>query len=244
VVPGPNGVLLAIDQAGWLWRTDVDGNSPQRLGDITQVDQAIWCGEYLVASVLQEGNKQLVRIDADGMHVIRLASGLVFPQCSGDAKYVYAAKISGENTLVRVPIYGGAVSELGKLVGDAFFGHLLLSPDGSSILYRFASGYPHSTLHIAQLRLEDRTTKTWPFAGPWGGPWHWSPDGESIQYRVTTGSVSNLWEQNLKQRVPRQITHFTSNYIFDFAWTQDRSTLLLARGTRGGDVVLFTEFGK
>jgi len=49
---------------------------------------------------------------------------------------------------------------------------------------------------------------------------------------------SNIWRQPLDGSAPRQLTHFTSDRIFSFAWSRDGKRLAVSRGTVSGDVVL------
>ena len=51
-----------------------------------------------------------------------------------------------------------------------------------------------------------------------------------------------MWEQPLNGSAARQITNFTSGYIFDFAWSRDSKQLLLAKGTHSSDVILISNF--
>jgi Tol biopolymer transport system component len=70
----------------------------------------------------------------------------------------------------------------------------------------------------------------------------WSPDGGGVQYLLTRKGATNVWEQKLSGREPRQVTNFTSGEIFDFVWTRDGKTLLLARGEITRDVVMISNF--
>jgi Tol biopolymer transport system component len=130
---------------------------------------------------------------------------------------------------------------VGDVAGEGFFGHLLFSPDGDSLMYRFSTYHPAS-LKLATMALAGGPVKVADFHGPWGGPWHWSPDGKSLQYVVTVGGISNVWEQSPGTWQPRQVTHFTSDYIFDFAWTPDGKDLLVSRGNKGSDALLINNF--
>lgn len=68
-----------------------------------------------------------------------------------------------------------------------------------------------------------------------------SPDGKAFQYLPYEDGASNLWEQPLDLGKPRQLTHFSTGRIFNFAWYPDGKRLLLARGEIGGDVVLLRD---
>lgn len=242
--PGPDGRILATTNNRELFTIKLDGEEPVRFTDLTSIQEAIWCGPYVVAAVVRDGVSDLVRIDAEGTNALKLASGaLISPQCSLDGKYVYAADIGAVNRILRIPVAGGQASEVIKIAGENFFGHLLLSRDGETLVYRSATIEPHSILHLVALNLATGKAENREFHGAWGGPIRWSPDGSALQYRITTGGVSNLWEEPLAGNRPaRQVTHFTSDYIFDFAWTRDGKQIVLSRGTMGGDAVLLSNF--
>jgi hypothetical protein len=71
---------------------------------------------------------------------------------------------------------------------------------------------------------------------------NWSPDSKSFNYALTRDGVSNLWEQPLSGGPARQLTHFKTDLIFDFAWSEDGKQLSLARGNRNSNVVLISNF--
>jgi len=68
----------------------------------------------------------------------------------------------------------------------------------------------------------------------------WSPDGKALQYLLTLGDVSNIWEQPLAGGSPKQITNFISGSIFDFNWSSDGKRLFMSRGEVSSDVVLLS----
>ena len=71
------------------------------------------------------------------------------------------------------------------------------------------------------------------------GP-YWSTDGKYLQFVATRSGVSNLWQHPLEGGPARQLTHFTSDEIFDFSLAPDGSRLFLTRGKVSADVVLLT----
>ncbi len=67
----------------------------------------------------------------------------------------------------------------------------------------------------------------------------WTPDGQALAYFARKDAASNIWLQPLSGGPARQLTHFATDYIWDFAWTPD-NRLILARGTVNQDLVLFS----
>jgi Tol biopolymer transport system component len=70
----------------------------------------------------------------------------------------------------------------------------------------------------------------------------WSPDGKSFQYILSREGVGNLWEQPLMGGPARQLTHFKTDQIVDFAWSADGTRVAFARGTQNSNVVLISNF--
>ncbi|MGH9553296.1 MAG: TolB family protein, partial [Terriglobales bacterium] len=119
---------------------------------------------------------------------------------------------------------------------------LRVSPDGSQLGFGYQEGRPVPIPKIAMVPIT-------------GGPMHfisqvplgarslsWSPSGKALQYGLTRNGASNLWEQPLSGGPPRQITNFTSDLIFGFAWSRDAKQLFLARGNVTSDVILISNF--
>jgi hypothetical protein len=59
---------------------------------------------------------------------------------------------------------------------------------------------------------------------------------------VTRNGVSNLWAQSIDGSPPKQLTNFTTDRIFGFAFSRDGKQLALSRGTQASDVVLISDF--
>jgi hypothetical protein len=49
--------------------------------------------------------------------------------------------------------------------------------------------------------------------------------------------VTNIWTQLLAGGPPKQVTHFTTGHLFNFAWSP-KGDMVLARGSQSSDVVL------
>jgi hypothetical protein len=61
-----------------------------------------------------------------------------------------------------------------------------------------------------------------------------------VQYLLTRAGATNVWEQKLAGGSAHPVTNFTSGQIFDFAWTRDGQTLLLAKGEITQDAVIIS----
>ena len=74
-----------------------------------------------------------------------------------------------------------------------------------------------------------------------GYEYAWSPSGRSLTFRWSRDGVTNLWEQPLDGREPRQLTHFTSEGVLTHAWSRDGKQLAVALNKVTSDVVLISD---
>ena len=70
-------------------------------------------------------------------------------------------------------------------------------------------------------------------------PARWSPDGKALTFIDNRSGASNIWAQPLKGGPPKPVTSFTTDQIYDFAWSRT-GDLAVARGTETSDVVLIS----
>jgi Tol biopolymer transport system component/DNA-binding winged helix-turn-helix (wHTH) protein len=227
---------------------DADGSHSQQLMSGTVpgfLASACPDGRYIVFSSYPSygtGTKDIWRADSDGANSKQLTRGSdnSDPSCSPDGKWVVFVSNVGGPRLWKISIDGGAPTQL----TDYDSRSAAISPDDKWIA---ATNVEGDRVNIAVV----------PFEG--GQPWkifdytavspspvcsclRWTPDGQALAYIDTRKSVSNLWAQPLTGGPPRQITDFTSELIFDFAWSRDGKQLALARGTVTSDVVLIRNF--
>jgi Tol biopolymer transport system component len=130
---------------------------------------------------------------------------------------------------------------------DPFGGYPAFSPDGQWIAFQH---WDEKSTHLALIAANSiGPPRYFPLLGaseeqvPTMGnqPVHWTANGDAITYVRTIGGASNLWSQPFAGGPPKQITHFTSGYIYRHAWSADGKYLALARGTFSKDAVLLTD---
>jgi DNA-binding winged helix-turn-helix (wHTH) protein/Tol biopolymer transport system component len=201
-------------------------------------------GRFVVQRSYQTGPANIVRIDADGLNPTTLASGLVYsPTCSPDGKFLFYVSMGNPQKILRISIEGGDATVVGEIPGNTIRGTMRTSPDGQFLAFPFDVYVPTPALKLAVISIKrGRIEKT--FDAPPGvfreACLRWSPDGKALQYLLTQGDVTNIWEQPLAGGRPKQITNFTSGSIFDFNWSQDGKRLFMSRGEVSSDVVLLS----
>ncbi len=239
VIEAPDGRLLAGSSAGELWIMNADGSGRSLFTNMHNTIFPSTCGRYVVFLWNETSPTQLMRVEADGSHPIKLASANVgAPICLAEGNFVYYDSPERPTTILRVPIEGGSPVEAGKIPEEAEFASI--SPDGKLVAYRIGqSSDVGSGLAVA------------PMAG--GAPLHvfkdvfeasWSPDGSAIAYRVLIDARSNLMQRPIVGGPSKPLTNFqsTSEWISDFRWSRDGKQLLLTYGRDSEDAVLITNF--
>jgi len=201
-------------------------------------------GRFVVQRSYQSGPGSIIRLDADGVNATALTSGLVYsPTCSPDGKSLFYVSLGNPENILRMSIDGGEPSVIGEVPGRAIRGTMRVSPDGQFLAFPYDLYAPTPALKLAVISISKRRVER-SFDSPPGvyreACLRWSPDGKALQYLLTLGDVTNIWEQPLAGGSPRQITNFTSGRIFDFNWSPDGKRLLMSRGEISSDVVLLS----
>jgi Tol biopolymer transport system component/DNA-binding winged helix-turn-helix (wHTH) protein len=199
-------------------------------------------GRMIVQRSYQSGPADIMRVDRDGLNPTKLAGGFLYsPTCSPDGKFVFYVLMGAPQRILRVPIQGGDSEIVGDVPGQTIRGTMRVSPDGRFLAFPYDQERPKPLSKLAMVSAQTGET-VMTYDAP-GGIYResclrWSPDGKVLQYLLTKGDVTNVWDQPLSGGPPRQLTKFTSGRIFDFNWTTDGKKLLLSRGEVSSDVVL------
>jgi eukaryotic-like serine/threonine-protein kinase len=236
-----------IGRAG-IWITDRDGNNRKQLtiGNNVSFSPVVSAdGRHLVYGMLQEGSRNLWRINLDGGDPVKLTSGLAdsFPAISPDSRWVIFVAYEGSKpTLWKMSIDGGTPVRMSDHVVTV----ASISPDGKSIAYT----YPESPdpfappNRVAVMPFEGGPT-THTFEMTPGGAVstiiQWSFDGKSLLYTINANNVSNIWRQPLEGGKPVQVTDFKELLITGFSYTRDGKDLTCTRGTLLRDAVLISD---
>jgi Tol biopolymer transport system component/predicted Ser/Thr protein kinase len=241
VAPGPAGKLLLRSGNGDLWLMNADGGQPTlTVPQAHNLSAASSCGDrYVVFGSYRDSKLQLWRADADGSNGTKLADETGSSDCSPDGKWV--VYVAGKK-LYRMPVEGGAPSEVLGAALEQRVGLPRISPDGSLVAVRYQEGSPVPVVKVGVLPASGGSLR---FVGqlPIGpGGLRWSPDGKGLQYVLTRSGATNVWEQPLAGGDPHQVTRFASGQIFAFAWSRDGKQLLLSRGNESSDVILISNF--
>ena len=204
------------------------------------MDQVVSCGQgrYIVFRTLgRSGGAEanFWRVDLNGTNLKRLTFGVNerLPACSNDGKWLYYVDVAENQFLKRISIEGGSPETIVKSPAIPYD----LSPDGKTVVTLEARESDHTPM-LVTYSLEDGKKSAFEF-DPRGLPsLVFMPSGKAILYSVREKGVDNLWVQPLDGSARRQLTHFTSERISEYAYSKDAARLAVGRGHADSDAVL------
>jgi hypothetical protein len=142
---------------------------------------------------------------------------------------------------MKIGIEGGTPVEVAKVPGDDVVGPLEVSQDGRFLAFPWEQFTPNPGVHFEIVSTTDGSSVK-SFNAPAGvytlPCLRWSVNGRAIQYAVTRDGAANVWEQPLSGGTEKQLTRFTSGFIFNFSWTLDGKHLLLSKGEIRSDLLM------
>jgi Tol biopolymer transport system component len=221
----------------WIMNADGTGQNQLTVGARNNFNPSVSPdGRYIVFASNRTVNRCVWRMDIDGSNPKQLTYGIVAwrPEITPDGQWVvYSDVESGRRTLWKVSIEGGNPVQL----TDYFSRRQAVSPDGKQIVFDFID---------EQVKPKRSRIAIIPFDG--GPPTkvfdlpprriRWASDGRALTYLYARKGVPNIWAQPLDGSPPKQLTSFTTDRIFDYAWSRDGKRLACARGNQSSDVVL------
>jgi eukaryotic-like serine/threonine-protein kinase len=233
-----------------IWIADRDGANPARLtpeGDLGGAFSFSPDGRSIAYCLIPKATSKndVWIMDVDGSNVRQLTStgSVVGVNFSLDGRWIYYKHRSeGSTRLFKIARTGGQpiqVSDL-EISGES------LSPRGDRMLMRYfdkkASQWRLgiiSTRDGKLLRVIDRPLSTSGSLFYYYVP-EWL-DENAVFFPVTHNGVGNLWKAPLNGGPPVQLTHFTSDLIWNAAVADDGS-MILGRGSLESDAILIHNF--
>jgi Tol biopolymer transport system component len=241
-LPGNRLLFVGSEPQKQIWCMDFDGNHRQQLTYLKD--------DALDPSVTKDGSNILFtfengvwRMGVDGSEprqIVETKTSRSLAAISPDGAWFVYQDTAG---LLRRSILGGDPTLIDP-AGDL----PAVSRDGRKIAFEHWGDDKDLQLGVVAadstgpprfLPFLPKTEEQVPTMG--NQPIQWTPSGDAITYVRTIGGVSNLWSQPVTGGPPKQITRFTSGYIWRHAWSMDGKYLALARGTFSKDAVLFSD---
>ncbi len=230
------------DRVG-LWAMDASGGNQKQLTSVGFYPTAPPDGRYVVFNTIG-AVARLRRMDADGGDIRQLTTGFL-SSCSPDGKWIVYTDPGGEgqaDRLRKIGIDGGSPTRL----TDFRAMWPSISPDGKQIACLYSdkgSEAPPTNFglipfdggpvtNIAEMPLSARGVNQM---------LRWLPDARAIAYLGQQAGVINIWSVPVGGGQPKQLTRFTSDGVYAFAWSHDGKWLAMSRGGQTTDAVLISE---
>jgi len=230
-----------------IWMMEANGTNQRQLTFDPHSDLAPSVspdGRYIVFVSDRTGTSQVWRMDGDGGDLKQLTHGIpsYWPQFSPDGRWVvYHSGAMGNEGLWKVPVDGGESVQITS--GNMHWP--TVSPDGKLIACFYHDGSKNSSTSIAVVPFDggepQKVIEITPGVNQRTGL-QWTTNGRGLLYVDKAGGVSNIWEQPLDGGSARQLTNFSDDQIFGFAWTENGKLLACSRGVATSDVVLISNF--
>jgi Tol biopolymer transport system component len=225
-----------------LWIMNGDGSGQKQLTSESgsNFEAAVTPdGRYIVYTSGREEGNNIWRMDIDGGNPMQLTRGNNDDDAavSADSQWViYHSRSSGEWNVWKVSIDGGDPVRL----TDYSSREVRISPKGNLIASEYREDV-NSPWRYAIFPFEGgEPIQIFDLAGK--DQFAWSKDSRSMIYNDTLGGVGNIFSFPLDGGSPKQVTKFKTEQIYNFDWSAEGNTLVLARGTTTSDVVLIRGF--
>jgi len=253
---------LLLTESDKLLRVDPNGQNAVALVSDAQApvfDQRTCGDRYIVFAWAfhNGGSINVYRANADGSSSKQLTSRLIEtnPVCSPDQKWVYYIEGPSVPRLMRVPIDGGTAEMVpGSDIPNRFAIESIafITPDNKSIGFSVDMIDPNTNDAVAKLAIVSLDNPSSPpkmlDLDPRLGSSNNSnpglqmvPNTNAMSYLISENGGSNVWLQPLDGTPGRQITHFQSEQISNYAWSPDGKSIAYIRGHDTADVVLLKE---
>ena len=227
------------------WTMDTSGSGAAQVSpnEVRAVNPAVSPDGRKVAFEGAVGTKSNIWVaDSDGNNVQQITyGGLDYrPNFTADGKSVlFSREENSKPYIFVVPAAGGTPARLSSVsleIDRPACGDSLLAYVFDANRWRHAIVSPTDGTPVRVFDL--------PNADGWEA--RCTPDGKWVTYinnpHDSYGGVSNVWAMPVTGGPARQLTHFTSETIWDYSWSHDSGQLLLSRGTAYSDAVLIRNF--
>ena len=248
VAPGGQIVYTANPSGNWeLFEMNADGSNARQItfdGHFHASPAVCDGGRFVVYSSDSDGASHLWRLDLQSNAVTKLTSGRTeaFPECAAQGSVVYYFGVAADGTthIYSITIAGGQPIQISKRVTVS---NPFVTSDGSHLA--FAEVRNDGTVVGVLVNLVTPGPEIEqvfpPTLEPTAHAGCWMSDNQTLALADVRSGVPNLWAiPYANPKAAKQLTHFTSGFIWDCRYSVDGKSLVIARGTEQSDVVLFT----
>jgi serine/threonine protein kinase/Tol biopolymer transport system component len=194
-------------------------------------------GRLIVFVSNRKGSFNLWSMNADDGSELRqltFTEGNFYPSVSPDNQWVAYDNLTNlKSSIWKVPLQGGDPVKLGER-------------------YRMPVFSPDSQLIAARYDLISGSRDLAIFSAAGGAPLRQVPipildwqrvqwlDSHTLSYIKNVDGYSNIWSYDLDTGSEKQLTQFSGDQIYAYAWSSDRKQVACQRGTRISDVTVIS----
>jgi len=247
----PDGriVYTANHSDNWdLFITDADGGNARQLnfdGRFHQAPSVCDDGHTVLYSTNFDGTQHLWKFDLATAASSKLTdgSGEAYPACGGTGGWVFYLGQAGDGSasIFKIALTGGPSLRLSD--------HLAISPpyvspDGRHVVFATIrkDGQGEGVVVSAATGALESEVGIPPTFDAVAHESCWMPDNRTLAVIDLRSGTPNLWSLPVLGGGPqKQITHFSSGVIWFCRYSPDGKSIVLVRGTRQSDAVLFRE---
>jgi Tol biopolymer transport system component len=225
-----------------IWVAPVDGSAARQLTrDVRNDIAAAWSPDGQWVAFLSDRGRQtdLWVVPAAGGEEIRVTDDVAeelntIVWVPGTAQLTYVVNSDAREVVQRVIASGASTVLVADTVGVR--ANIKLSPDGTLVAYRIASGGSAGELVVTP--VAGGAARTLVSNGASIANPRWSPDGSRIAYQSNRTGSSDLYIVDVASGVSRAVAEWPTSGEFTLSWEGDGRTLLFVseRDSRYGDV--------
>ena len=250
LAPMPDGQLAYMTYTSddpAIWLMNANGTEPRQITNGTMFVEELRgdpLGRYFFFSSFRDKQNHLYRIDTDGQNLKQITFGdgrEIDSAVSPDGNWVYYASYTDSDNGHSVRLYRSSIDGgQPESVGNNECTVPSISSDGK---YLACVTEDEHKIYIVSLDSGERIRNfdVAPYPTINIGV-RWLPDNSGIAYIRYDKAGSNLWIQPLDGTPLRQMTDFTSGFIYNFAFSADGTRIFLGRGYPIQDVFLIKNF--
>lgn len=242
-----NRIVYAADHSeNWdLFIADADGTNVRQLsfdGRFHNSPTVCESGQSVVYDSNSGGVSHLWKLDLKNSSSFQITNGLgeTDPQCGLKSNLVYyqGQTPEGQRKIFKVPATGGEPVQVSHGVT---FSPPQVSPDEKHVLF----AHPRNDGKVVEWIVSSATGDVEsefenPTFDPSPATASWSPDGHFVVMSDIRAGTPNLWALPvLGGGQERQLTHFTKDSFWNFAYSPDGKWIAMTRGPYKSDAVLF-----
>jgi serine/threonine protein kinase/Tol biopolymer transport system component len=230
-----------------LFIVDADGGNGRQLSFDRRYHEGVAVcekGQSVVYDSDVTGGRHLWKLDLKSGANTQITDGQgeALAQCGleGDWAFYIGQTTEGRSRIFKVRASGGKPVEVS---GDVSLSPPFVSPDAKHVVFAAIAKDGRVMIKVVSSetgKVEREMPPKETFDTVVRSA-NWTPDSRSVTFGDIRTGTSNLWSLPvIGNGEEKQLTHFSSGVIWNFAYSYDGKLIVMVRGTNQSDAVLFT----